>query len=54
MIDGDYLIINNKPYKRNTGHWKLLTNPNRKKLEKIHITLGGLTKVILEKKTYCV
>ena len=34
MIEGDDLIINNKKYKGTHGLWKILTNPNRKKLDK--------------------
>jgi hypothetical protein len=34
VVDGNDLIINNERYKGTHGFWKLLTNPNKKKLEK--------------------
>jgi len=34
VIDGNVLSINNEMYKGTHGLWKLLTNPNRKKLDK--------------------
>jgi hypothetical protein len=34
IIDGNDLSINNEKYRGTHGLWKLLTNPNRKKLNK--------------------
>ena len=33
LIDGNDLIINGEKYKGTHGLWRLLTNPNRKKLD---------------------